>query len=326
MSITLKRLQVGMPQLAKHLESQQVTSDTVLSPELLSELVTDGMDPAALRQLKALQTKLSPVDTPRVRPRADANMSASAASDLSAAITTKPSSTNPSSTEPTLTPLQRAQAMLLQHEGARSDPTTPPLGKPHIDWGTGARVLQEFEGLQSQPMILVTKDGCILQVQEDNTVKVLDQDGTCRHTLFGHARLITCLRELPNGIILTGSTDHTAKLWARDGTCIATLSGHKGAITSASVLPNGNVVTLARDATPKVWNQKGQCIATITPPVTTIPDITVLSNGHFLTKYAQRPVSVFDGQGNHLATLDGTKANHGRACWQTVTSPPDLST
>ncbi|KAG0291103.1 hypothetical protein BGZ98_003142, partial [Dissophora globulifera] len=93
---------------------------------------------------------------------------------------------------------------------------------------------------------------------EDNTITVYDTTTLAkRHTLQGHALLVTSVMYSPNGLqIASGSYDMTIRLWdAQTGAPVSILRGHTGHVFSVAYSPNGQqFASGSEDMDVRLWD------------------------------------------------------------------------
>ncbi|AGY58671.1 AAA family ATPase [Gloeobacter kilaueensis] len=134
-------------------------------------------------------------------------------------------------------------------------------------WRKDGTLIRTFRDCAAGPAIALSPDGKLIAVtNQNNSVILLDMNGSTKKTLKGHTGVVTSLAFSPDGAILASSSeDQTAKLWRiHDSKLIANLQGHNREVTDINFSKDGHtIVSSSRDGSIKIWNAEGFLIATL---------------------------------------------------------------
>jgi WD40 repeat protein len=123
------------------------------------------------------------------------------------------------------------------------------------------QLIRTFKGNSTDILSLnFSADGSRIALgSQDNSIQILNADGTMETKLGGHTDGVFDVNFSPNGrYLLSASKDRTVRLWDFKATLIDTIYGHASSIWSVSFRPDGQVfVSGSVDKTVRLWNADG---------------------------------------------------------------------
>ncbi len=124
----------------------------------------------------------------------------------------------------------------------------------------------------------------------------------------GHAKRITCVSALWNGLCISGSDDKTLKIWdVNTGECFQTIENYTNCINFVAIFPDGHCVSEARNHILHVWNiTTGDILHTFREHSWFIACVAVLPDGRYVSGSEHENLRVWDKEtGNCVQILKG---------------------
>lgn len=157
----------------------------------------------------------------------------------------------------------------------------------------------------------------IASVDDDNVIKLWQQDGTLIKTIKGHSRLIIDVSfSRDDKMFATASFDGTIKLWNLDGTLHKTLLGHSEGVSRVIFSKDQQtLVSASDDASIKFWSLDGRLLKTTQSGQLNVLDISFSPDNKTLASSgADGTVKLWDSANGRLIKTFHTEQCNEKRC------------